>query len=339
MDNIHQQLAPVLLPHKNQDRWIGYIIKIIGWLITLVASLIQQGLPSILKDNNKAINIAIVVLLGLLIVRLGSYISRRISRRASRMLLKDGAAILKKDGRNPILYLRPFTNDGSKIHRCIHPNIIRRIVNAPTYEEVFSQIFKDTGPVIAVGNPADDLPPSEMLRIYLRENWQSAVEILTVNSQLVLLQIGDSEGILWETRFVLGAIKPQQLILCLAIGVEPEEKRQHLYYMFRVRTSNLFPHPLPETIAESLFIYFDSDWIPYLLEDNTQIGRCADLLSERAKQCSALETLKSKFLVEHFRFRTHYYLRMFFWTALITTGVTIAVIMVVYGLFLLLVGK
>jgi hypothetical protein len=43
-----------------------------------------------------------------------------------------------------------------------------------------------------------------------------------------------------------------------------EQRRQKIYQVFRTKTQEFFPNPLPEKVAGAMFIYFDQDWHPQL---------------------------------------------------------------------------
>jgi hypothetical protein len=94
------------------------------------------------------------------------------------------------------------------------------------------------------------------------------VEELTQQAQLILIQIGQSQGLSWEVRHTVLNISPQKLVLCLPMQLSATERKlskQNQYARFRKKTSHVFPQELPHNIGDAQFICFDAGWKPYLI--------------------------------------------------------------------------
>ena len=136
-----------------------------------------------------------------------------------------------------------------------------------------------------------ELPHLGAYRIYVGQegDWQQMVSMLASKASYVILQIGHSDGLMWEVQYIVNHVRPEQLILCLPnekIKItrlsgpkKREQKRQQIYEGFRVKTQEFFPKPLPLDIGRAMFIYFDQDW-------NAQVSlfRSEPLFSKNSKK-------------------------------------------------------
>jgi hypothetical protein len=79
---------------------------------------------------------------------------------------------------------------------------------------------------------------------------------------------------MWEVQYIVNHVRPDQLILCLpneklkitrlSGPKKREQRRQKVYQVFREKTQEFFPKPLPMKIGGAMFITFDQDWNPQL---------------------------------------------------------------------------
>ncbi|GLZ47183.1 hypothetical protein Acsp06_33680 [Actinomycetospora sp. NBRC 106375] len=191
------------------------------------------------------------------------FISRGL-RRAKQMRAPSAADVLATDDRPPVLYLRPFSNDGVVLSG--HYFLFK------TYEEHLVKALSDIGPVVAVGSPGENARTPEVgaARMYLRDDaWQERVGHLIRQSSLIVLHGGSSPGVLWELRSVLAQGRPERLIVCLPVdAAQTPKKLRHAEarYVDFVRSSwGIFPRPLPLFAGGCAFLYFLPDWTPQLL--------------------------------------------------------------------------
>jgi hypothetical protein len=194
---------------------------------------------------------------------LGSW---QVIRYGRRMRARDAARVLAADARAPVLYLRPFAADGKQIASAWSS----RVRSSPwewyiSHEQRLARTLRKVGPVVAVGDPTEDVPELGAVRMYAAdEDWQVKVEELSARAGVVLLQTGASQGLGWELGHVISLGAPERVILALP---PPGRRRRRLarYTAFRREFGDLFPRPLPEAIGHSQFIYFGPDWTPRLL--------------------------------------------------------------------------
>jgi hypothetical protein len=175
--------------------------------------------------------------------------------RIRRRFLPPWPRALKEDGRPPILYLRPFTEDKKKLS----------FSRPYTYEETLVSVLDDAGPVVAIGRPGERLPPLGAIRVYVEaaddEAWRTEVRNRISTARLVVIQAGTSASLLWELRAVLERAAPDRIVLSfLTWRPEPSAQREKRYQAFLAASQGLFPQKLPRTLGRAGFLTFAQDW-------------------------------------------------------------------------------
>lgn len=265
-------------PALKQKRWWGSVLIFLGGLVVVI------GLGYALLN---VIGNILLIFVGIFL----SYLGVRLINRGKRHFVPVGLAELKNDPRPPVLYLRPFTQDG--MTNLMTANAVNRPLGEKgfwrqamtiffrffdTYEQFISFAFRKIGPVAAIGNPTEGLPELGAIRIYvgIDGDWQQMVSNLASQASYVLLQIGKSDGLMWEVQYVINRVRPEQLILFLPNQNQKfftrlrrrdnfqkrEQERQNVYQVFRTKTQDFFPQPLPVNIGSAMLIHFDQDWVP-----------------------------------------------------------------------------
>jgi hypothetical protein len=188
----------------------------------------------------------------------------RIKREAKRVRV-NALAALSKRSEDPVLYLRSFADD-----KRVNP--ISR--GQKTYEEDLALALNSFGPVIAIGSPQESDTPLGATRIYLKhENWQENVRRLMQISQLIVIQAGTSEGILWEFEAALEGVDPSKMIISFLPWYHLDEAtREGEYQRFRRhvddfmnRSPSAVTIKLPEYGGNALILIFSKNWTPELI--------------------------------------------------------------------------
>ena len=220
-----------------------------------------------------------------------------------RMRSPGAVATLRSDPRAPVIYLRPFRDDGVlwhlsflRSHRRFSPTAFLN----RTYEQRLAHGLKGLGPFVAIGSPGENRPDLGASRFYVKDPyWQQTVSDLINTAQLVVLHTGESDGLIWECHQALEQCPPEKLILCLEMDAETGEKPiTKRYHNFRNKTLDMFRKPLPKEIGAAQLIYFESDWTPRLLvpEGNFSLGHLGvSGVSLSRTQVAALRTLHQEF--------------------------------------------
>jgi hypothetical protein len=115
-----------------------------------------------------------------------------ISTKAARQHLAPNIDfVLQNDKRPPVLFLRSFSDDSLK-------------TKTGRLEEQLQQAAMERGPFIAIGAPADALPPDGAYRDYVDEDqWQRRVIDLMARAAIILILPGTSKWIEWEIDNIL----------------------------------------------------------------------------------------------------------------------------------------
>jgi hypothetical protein len=112
------------------------------------------------------------------------------------------------DDRPPVVFLRSFQQDQAKIDfRPLNP-LLRMpagLARAQNIDEILLDSAAPIGPVIAIGEPGNAIPPLGAARVFVRHSdssWQEVVADLIDASRVVVLCPGQSEGVAWELAHV-----------------------------------------------------------------------------------------------------------------------------------------
>jgi hypothetical protein len=143
-----------------------------------------------------------------------------IYRRARRAAMLPGSALVKKDTRPFVLYLRSFQDDGGIKLRARATNgrmLLERLVKIP-FEEVVTDHLWVYGPVLAIGNPQVKRKsvPLGAARDFIDDSiWrQKATELMQAAAMIVAIVAG-TEGLAWEIDTIAALGLTSKLVLLL----------------------------------------------------------------------------------------------------------------------------
>ena len=107
----------------------------------------------------------------------------------------------QRAGSYPIVYLRSFKDD----RLSIRADGTRDMVDLLTlhrrfnYERVLIASSRHFGPVVALGEPGERVPPVGAFRLYLEhENWKAGVTSLLNDSRFIVVSLGETPSVAWE---------------------------------------------------------------------------------------------------------------------------------------------
>lgn len=137
--------------------------------------------------------------LGALFLAVRAYISAR--RRAA----QRAAELLTDDRRTPLLYLRSFGDDRVRVraHGANRRAAIERMLGrrSERFERVLVWHLWKFGPVVGVGQPAEQVPRLGAAREYLSDDeWRHHVEAQMQSARLIVVVLGRTEGLRWEIQ-------------------------------------------------------------------------------------------------------------------------------------------
>lgn len=173
--------------------------------------------------------------------------------RGERHLTPTGAAVMQKDRRAPVLYLRPFEADS--------------LVTAE--ERTLARIMAaEIGPLVAIGKPEDKLPPLGAARFYEREfagydgNWQLFVRDMLLRSRLAVVVPGKTFGLSWELTQCREVLSPGQVIVLVRGPPAIYDAFRHVAALAgvtlpRLEASNFAWHGETDFVG---VVAFDANW-------------------------------------------------------------------------------
>lgn len=258
-----------LKPGSNRKLLYFYwvIIITIGIVLLLTGPIIVRGL-------NSQLGTIASYLIGLLFFKILPIVvmirATHLIKKARQLRPQNVNDILKKDKRKPILYLRSFQNDGTYRKRkwwywlLLWFSPWMSFLPRSTHEEELTTKLAKYGQVIAIGDPEEELPKLGALRLYVsHDTWKQTVLTLMQQSQLVILRIGLTEGILWELKNSIKELDSNQFVIWLVQGEnEPKDQSNILAQHLHKNSTDIFPQTIPLEICQNEFIYFKNNWEP-----------------------------------------------------------------------------
>lgn len=171
---------------------------------------------------------------------------------------RGAAQALRADWRKPVLYLRGFGDDPDAAVVDELPGALSAgLLSIHSREEHLIGALGAFGPVVAVGRPGEQLPHLGAARFYLPgDDWQTGVLRLMDLSQLIVLRLGDGDGVWWEVDQACATQPPGKLVL-LVPGDRPD---------LASRLDAHLPKPAKVTATPGKWtaavVAFDRDWTP-----------------------------------------------------------------------------
>ncbi|HUQ59414.1 hypothetical protein [Lentzea sp.] len=226
--------------------WVGYVLVVAGFL-AVVAVTRARDIPWGVRG---------IMLVGGLLALVVAFFVLRYSRPRS---ARSAAQTLQADWREPVLYLRGFDDDGAAAVVDGVPGALSSgLLSFHSREEQLVGALGAFGPVVAVGQPGERLPHLGAARFYLPgDDWREGVLKLMGMAQLIVLRLGEGEGLWWEVEQARATQPPGKLVL-LVPG---------RHNGLRDRLDALVPAPtgLKDVVSDqwtSAVVVFDRDWNP-----------------------------------------------------------------------------
>lgn len=225
-------------------------------------------------------------------------------RYGSRVGAPTAEELLEKDPRPPVLYLRSFSTE------LLDPDRLWRELGIPNQmreEEALASAFSDLGPFITIGRSTEVAPSLGAARLYATDDeWQSVVRDFLRRARMVVVAVGDSDGLRWEVAEAVSTVPAPRLIFYFSRLWSSKDLREH-YEQLRSRLADLEvgeQYRLPETISDHRLLSFDANGVGRLSAPLDVIGHGRGVFSPlqtailRAEFRSAVEPLLSAAAVQ-----------------------------------------
>lgn len=151
----------------------------------------------------------------------------------------------------PVLFLRSFSVDKQEIETSDYLNA----------EEHLVPVLKLLGPVVAIADPNRKTQPKNGAdRIFVGEqDWHDVVEQLAGLASLVVLQLGLTDGLLWEMERLLSLMQPERVLLVITWSKSFTNVKE-VYEKFRKANEERHQLHLPKDLRDGDYIIFDKNW-------------------------------------------------------------------------------
>jgi hypothetical protein len=125
------------------------------------------------------------------------------------------------DSRAPILLLRSFADDGLRLGRSRLRSTLAWVAPG-TFEHFLSRALLPLGPLIAIGEPNEKLPPLGFNREYYGElEWKEAVRGLMCEARLVVVVVHQTPNLIWE----IGTLAAEGMLEKTVLLLPPVDRR------------------------------------------------------------------------------------------------------------------
>jgi len=126
-------------------------------------------------------------------------------QRSIRFSIEEITAV---DRRAPLLFLRAFRDDQVTLPSPRYTLLGRLLALAKPRQSLDHILLTEGtlyGPMVALGNPGDAMPPYGAARGYVgNEHWQDAVTQLARSSLAIVIAVDDTDAIWWEIEHLVG---------------------------------------------------------------------------------------------------------------------------------------
>ena len=181
----------------------------------------SQDLSSLITQQELVLAVPFVLVLSFLMATAALY-HRKLAgwflRLAQRRAAESYQTITQMDSRAPVLFLRSFSHEQRLLEppaRSLVARLMRLMDRKRTLDEIVLDAASPIGPVIALGMPAESVAPLGAARLYAADSeWQETVRHLVQQSRAVIICVEDSQGVMWELKYLLADTHPAKT-LCI----------------------------------------------------------------------------------------------------------------------------
>jgi hypothetical protein len=192
------------------------------------------------------------------------------------LMAPDAEAVLARDHRKPVVYLRPFEEDTRKfdtlpVGRRTGGKKLKDTSVPASLEPGLAASLKRIGPFVCAGHPGDRLAPLGAARLYIADKgWEQRIDELVRNAAAIVLCPETSESTRWEVMEVARLVDPRRVLLI----VPNPAKRPLGYARIRMLMSQtpLPPLPPPADCKATEAFMFDEDRRPQPLSTRLRSG-------------------------------------------------------------------
>ena len=232
----------------------------VGMLIVGIAILCVTLAPGMV--NYSAVETATLLSIfigGPIAYFLSKFAFNRFINKGRQMLAPTAAEVLSKNPINPVLYLRSFKIDEAPSDYIVSKNAIA--IPKPTEEMRIGHSLNIIGPMVAIGDPEEELPKLGAARLYsTNETWKDRFYELLDSCKHVLWTVGVTPSVLWEFSQISSDKIFRKAIIYVPHRKMNQAQREAFWADFRKHLSDNYPAifiSAPQTLGNTTFLVFD----------------------------------------------------------------------------------
>lgn len=197
---------------------------------SMVGAIVMEAEPNPVAQLAEALEIVVVWIIFVAV-------ANKLRIRAQNNVRFSVESLTSLDRRAPVLFLRAFRDDLVTLPSYGY-SLIARILNiySPIRSLDHLLLAEGTlyGPVVALGNPRDPLPPYGVAREYVSNaDWQTRIRRLSEEARAVILCVDDTDAIWWEVEHLADAQIAKVLFMVHPKFREPEQNRRIMASLIR----------------------------------------------------------------------------------------------------------
>ena len=184
---------------------------VIGWFVLAPLLIVPAELTEPFWNAGTA-------LVGVLMVAQLVGVGRWLVRRADALAVDVYRRVREWDERPPVVFLRRFDRDAEKLLPGGQDAtaMLAGVWQFRTLDDVLLETASGYGPLVAIGDPRDPIPPLGAARIFVADmgaDWQVVVRDLVEASRVVVMWVSDSAGVRWELRLLGEDVGAKRILL------------------------------------------------------------------------------------------------------------------------------
>jgi len=239
LTTLRRQLGlPAFLSYVGKKRtratllYFGVAVLNLGLIILLALPTFFGSLTE--QDDPLAIGATLVIAIGLIVANIfgaGNIVVRHADANATALY----QSVREWDTRAPIVFLRSFNQDDDRVPVTggdLFARMPAGISRSRTLDELLLEHGSPYGPVLAIGDPRDPVPPLGAARVFVPERgngWQDVVRGLVDASKCVVMCPNTGKGVQWELDLI-AASRARLNVIFLA---SPELTREDTLALFQ----------------------------------------------------------------------------------------------------------
>jgi hypothetical protein len=209
----------------------------------------------------------VILAMVLIVVPLSIAIANWLLNRAHKRIRFSVEGITAADPRAPVLFLRAFRDDQVTLARPRHTPLGRLFAIAVPRQSLDHMLLNEGtlyGPMVALGNPKDEMPPYGVARGYVaNERWQDAVTQMARASLAVVICVDDTDSMWWEIEHLVGHDHLKKTLFLIHPNFRTATENQRIIgrLLPKLPISGPLQHSVRETFqtADVVGFFFDQD--------------------------------------------------------------------------------